>query len=132
MIVLIKQTLSWENWYLKDIICRNPRTSMKVQLISQDKTSVDENFCYIRFCTKVEVWREIYKTTFSMLIAEASGYLGMINSVSLLDLKWIRPVLRNAVFINWNTKIPTKFHRQHIHRITKTFFQVYQNHNQML
>ena len=73
---------------------------MKVQLISQDKTSVDENFCYIRFCTKVEVCREIYKTTFSMLIADASGYLGMINGVSLLDLKWIRPVLRNAVFIN--------------------------------
>ena len=79
-----------ENRYPKEVICRRPCTSMKVQLAFQDKTQNDEKFGYVkfRFRTDVEVTREIYTKTFLMLLAEIGGYLGMTIGVSLLDLKW--------------------------------------------
>ena len=93
-----------ENRYPKEIICRRPCTSMKVQLTLQDKTKNDENFGNVRFRfrTKVEVTREIYTKTFLMLLAEIGGYLGMTIGVSLLDLKWIgsRLTAKNKVEIN--------------------------------
>ena len=72
---------------------------MKVQLTFQDKTKNGENFGYVRFRfrTEVEVTREIYTKTFLMLLAEIGGYLGMTVGVSLLDLKWIGSLLKNAV-----------------------------------
>ena len=86
-----------ENRYPKEIICRNPCTSMKVQVTLQDKTQNDAKFGSVRFRfrVRVEVTREVYNKSFLMVLAEIGGYLGMTIGVSLLDLTWIGSILKD-------------------------------------
>ena len=89
-----------ENRYPKEIICRSPCTSMKVQVTLQDKTQNDANFGSVRFRfrMKVAITREIYNKTFLMVLAEIGSYLGMTIGVSLLDLTWIGSILKDIVY----------------------------------